>query len=85
MLNNVTQPFFWLYIVQTACADQRVQHHRMFATAVGTREEPVFPAYGHSPSGIFSDVVGDFHPAIVRIVRQCRPLVKCVRERLRQL
>ena len=49
MLNNVTQPFFWLYIVQTACADQRVQHRRMFATAVGTHEEPVFPAYGHSP------------------------------------
>ena len=24
MLNNVTQPFFWLYIVQTACADQPV-------------------------------------------------------------
>ena len=46
MLNNVMQPFFWLHIVQTACADQRVQHRRMFATAVGTREEPVFPAYG---------------------------------------
>lgn len=49
MLNDVTQPFFWFHIVQTACADQRVQHRRMFATAVGTREHPVFPAYGHSP------------------------------------
>ena len=38
MLNDVTQPFFWPHIVQTACADQRVQRHRMFATAVGTCE-----------------------------------------------
>ncbi|ENH47960.1 hypothetical protein ECP03052936_5000, partial [Escherichia coli p0305293.6] len=45
MLNDVTQPFFWFHIVQTACADQRVQHRRMFTTAVGTREHPVFPAY----------------------------------------
>ena len=49
MFNDVTQPLFWLHIVQTACADQRVQHRRMFTTAVGTREHPVFPAYGHSP------------------------------------
>ncbi|ESU76588.1 hypothetical protein WRSd5_p00240 (plasmid) [Shigella dysenteriae WRSd5] len=38
MLNDVTQPFFWFHIVQTACADQRVQHRRMFVIAVGTRE-----------------------------------------------
>ncbi|EFZ53383.1 hypothetical protein SSMOSELEY_1710 [Shigella sonnei str. Moseley] len=41
MLNDVTQPFFWLHIVQTACADQRVQHRRMFATAIGTPPERV--------------------------------------------
>ncbi|ENB57864.1 putative of IS element domain protein, partial [Escherichia coli P0298942.6] len=38
MFNDVAQPLFWLHIVQTACADQRVQHRRMFTTAVGTRE-----------------------------------------------
>ena len=38
MFNDVTQPFFWFHIVQTACADQCVQHRRMFATALGTRE-----------------------------------------------
>ncbi|ACD54236.1 hypothetical protein WRSd3_p00038 (plasmid) [Shigella dysenteriae WRSd3] len=38
MFNNVTQPFFWLHIVQTACADQREQHRCMFVTAVGTCE-----------------------------------------------
>ncbi|EON2767784.1 hypothetical protein ACLKQ9_004751, partial [Escherichia coli] len=37
--NNVMQPFFWPHIVQTACADLRVQHRRMFATAVGTCEQ----------------------------------------------
>ncbi len=38
MFNDVTQPLFRLHIVQAACADQRVQHRRMFATAVRTRE-----------------------------------------------
>ncbi len=35
MLNDVTQPFFQLRIVKTACADQRVQHRRLCATTVG--------------------------------------------------
>lgn len=38
MFNDVTQPFFWFHIVQTAGADQRVQHRRMFTTTIGTRE-----------------------------------------------
>ncbi len=50
MFNDVAQPLFWLHIVQTACADQRVQHRRMFTTAVGTREHPLFPAYPAAPT-----------------------------------
>lgn len=50
---------------------------------VRAEEQEVFTTQTDRPQGIFSDVVVDFHPAIVRIVRQCRPLVKCVRERLR--
>nr|AAX22073.1 hypothetical protein O2ColV74 [Escherichia coli] len=50
---------------------------------VRAEEQEVFTTQTDRPQGIFSDVVIDFHPAIVRIVRQCRPLVKCVRERLR--
>ncbi len=42
MLNDVTQPFLGLTSFQAACADQRVQHRRRSATAVGTRGRASF-------------------------------------------
>lgn len=70
MLNDVTQPFFWRLLVQTARADQQVQHRSMFATAVGTCEQPVFPAHCHTTLGVFGDVFVDFHPAIIAVYVQ---------------
>ncbi|MEA0177514.1 hypothetical protein SNA20_06805, partial [Escherichia coli] len=29
MFNDVTQPFFWSHIVQTACTNPQVQHRRI--------------------------------------------------------
>lgn len=52
---------------------------------VRAEEQEVFTTQTDRPQGIFSDVVVCFGPAIFRIVRQCRPLVQCVRERFCQL
>ncbi|MNV08413.1 hypothetical protein D3C71_988770 [compost metagenome] len=52
---------------------------------VRTEEQPVFTTQTDHPQGIFSDVVICFRPAIFCIVRQGRPLVQGVCERLRQL
>ncbi|STL31551.1 Uncharacterised protein [Escherichia coli] len=76
---------FWIHIVQFARSDQAVQQRSPLATVVRTEEQEVFTTQTDRPQRIFSDVVICFSPAIVCIVRQCRPLVQGVRERFRQL
>ncbi|STU66089.1 ORF1 IS1 [Klebsiella pneumoniae subsp. ozaenae] len=77
---------FWSHVIQFARPDQAVQlrspaHHHGQSRRTGSFYEPRLTARRAFSAMLFVD----FHPAIVRIVRQCRPLVKCVRERLRQL
>lgn len=82
---HMAKVVFWIHVVQFARPDQAVQQRSPLTTMVRAEEQEVFTTQADRPQGIFSDVVVCFDLAIVRIVRQCRPLVKCVRERLCQI
>ncbi len=74
MFNDVTQPLFWLHIVQYGtCADQRDNTAACSPPLSEPAQYSSFPAYGHSRKA-FSDVVVDFHPAITAVHVQCIPL-----------
>ena len=66
---------FWIHAVQFARPDQSVQQRSPLTTMVRAEEQEVFTTQTDRPQGIFSDVVIGFSPAVLRIVRQCRPLV----------
>lgn len=80
MFNDVTQPFFWLHIIQMVGADQRVQHRRVFTTTIGIREQSVLPAHRHTLYSVFGDVVVDVHPAITEVHIPRIPLFQQVRK-----
>lgn len=83
-VEDMTEVPLWIHAVQFARTDQAVQQ-RSVLTVVGAEEQEVLATQTDRPQGIFRDVVICFSLATLCIVRQCRPLVQGVRERLLQL
>ena len=74
----------WIYPIQFARSEQRVQQRAALTTMVRAEEQEVFTTQTNHPQGIFSNVVICFSPAVICIIRQGRPLVQHIRERFCQ-